>query len=670
MYKKADISLYDQQYQKQLMPRNPTYQQNVKKQPQPATSKNNTNNQSATPTNTVKNNIVPSSTGFSNFEQRLASVRGKGYSNWDFGGSYGDTTYSTIKDYDPNSDPTAVASNKKTGEQALQYMQWQEKQRQLSAQKNKVYNENRPVANNTDNTDNATVPIATIQKNKNNKWDREYFSRLNSRIQQLQNRLKVPTPLNERAYLEAHLRALQSQLSKWTTDNYTNSSYTIPSMQQTPTVSKQQALLKQSANRPLSTAYSNAKANFDAYSQRRQAEFNRQKFNPDGSWKSVNRVTPRLAPTASKKPLFQKNRKYTINDIRNVYKSRGWNVFDSQDAYNADPNKAGIYVANDGLIHVRQNKNGRARSVARTAKSFLGDRFVPTQQKPMPTATSAPSSKQFADINSRNKYNPSLKYTPEQQKAMLTNLGYNQLDTAARNSVKSTGYYTDSNGNIRVQVGDTNQFRDVRASTFLQQQQKRLQGQQQAVKRMEGEEEAELYRNQTQQRMKEDIEDAEAYYKPQTKNQIPVTPASAASPVAPAAPARVATTPTITASASDSSIEQKPSWWQRNIATPIGESWKSIQNGPVGWAYDNTLGKTRWGSQLGRDLDAAITYATDPVHRGMMDRGFEAKNNYRRELRQKLKNSSKFTDDEKSWLMNFFKDDEKPLYMRFFDQFQ
>jgi hypothetical protein len=37
-------------------------------------------------------------------------VRDKGYSNWDFGGSYGDPTYSTVKD-----DPTAVAFNDKAG---------------------------------------------------------------------------------------------------------------------------------------------------------------------------------------------------------------------------------------------------------------------------------------------------------------------------------------------------------------------------------------------------------------------------------------------------------------------------------------------------------------------------------------------------------------------------
>lgn len=480
MYKKADTSLYDPQYQKQLIPKNPTYQQNVKKQPQPATAKNNTNNQSATSTDTVKSNIVPSSTGFSNFEQRLASVRGKGYSNWDFGGSYGDPTYSTIKDYNPNSDPTAVAFNDKAGKQALQYMQGQEKQRQLSAQKNKTFNENIPVANNTDN---ATVPIATIQKNKNNKWDWEYFNRLNSRIQQLQNRLKVPTTLNERAYLEAHLKAAQSELPKWTTNNYTKGSYTIPSMQQTPTMNKQQALFKRQANRPLSAAYNNAKANFDAYSQRRQAEFNRQKFNPDGSWRSVNRVTPRLSNNnVAKAPNMQASRNkktYDVNGVRQQFRDKKYNVYNSLQDFRSNPKQQGVYVDDYGKIYNRYKKGNGWIEQTRHARDVLGKRFrgLSAKEEAAKRENQKVNAQPYYNQaynpagNSSLQYSPMVNYTNDQIEAAMQQQGIKYLDPNQRASINATGYYKDKSGNIRFQQGSREKggFRDLRGSTYLEQ---------------------------------------------------------------------------------------------------------------------------------------------------------------------------------------------------------
>lgn len=82
-----------------------------------------------------------------------------------------------------------------------------------------------------------------------------------------------------------------------------------------------------------------------------------------------------------KTPLFDKNRNYTVKDIRQTYRDRKWPLYSSLEEFNNNPKKNGIFVADDGMIHAREVNPWTNSTVTRQqhASKILGKRFINSQ---------------------------------------------------------------------------------------------------------------------------------------------------------------------------------------------------------------------------------------------------------------------------------------------------
>lgn len=86
---------------------------------------------------------------------------------------------------------------------------------------------------------------------------------------------------------------------------------------------------------------------------------------------------PRVQPR-QKTSLFDKNKSYNVQGIRNVYRNAKYPLYNTLEEFNANSKRNGIFVDNTGMIHAREVNPWTNATVTRQkhASAMLGKRFI------------------------------------------------------------------------------------------------------------------------------------------------------------------------------------------------------------------------------------------------------------------------------------------------------